>query len=58
MTSDANFKPLATKYLGTNLPAGSFSASDDAILVQYKENGILVRAKEIAFAVTGIKMPN
>ena len=58
MTSDTNFKPLATQYLGSTLGTGYFSASEDAILVQYKENGILVRAKEIAFSATGITMPN
>lgn len=58
MSNDPNFKPLASQYLGSSLGTGYFATSVDAILIQYKENGILTRAKEIAFAANGVKMPN
>ena len=57
-TADTAFRPLHNQYLGSALGTGYFSTTVDAILLQYRENGILSRAKEIVIAKTGITVPN
>lgn len=55
--NDLVFNPLRSSYLGSTLNTNYF-IQDDAVLVQFRETGILVRAKEIAFSATGVQMPN